>query len=103
MGGADEEGRDGSDDESVNGDAKSASKKKKGQRFFCTDFPPCHLSFTRSEHLARHIRYAAILTVLSQHANVVTVSTRVNDRSNAIARDASPDSTTSDSTHRRFT
>lgn len=32
-------------------------KKKKGQRFFCTDFPPCNLSFTRSEHLARHIRY----------------------------------------------
>ena len=32
------------------------SKKKKGQRFFCTDFPPCNLSFTRSEHLARHIR-----------------------------------------------
>ncbi|KAI5302133.1 hypothetical protein KEM56_001002 [Ascosphaera pollenicola] len=31
-------------------------KKKKGQRFFCTDFPPCNLSFTRSEHLARHIR-----------------------------------------------
>ncbi|KAJ6115672.1 hypothetical protein N7523_006089 [Penicillium sp. IBT 18751x] len=32
------------------------TKKKKGQRFFCTDFPPCNLSFTRSEHLARHIR-----------------------------------------------
>ena len=32
------------------------SKKKKGQRFYCTDFPPCNLSFTRSEHLARHIR-----------------------------------------------
>lgn len=32
------------------------SKKKKGQRFFCTNFPPCNLSFTRSEHLARHIR-----------------------------------------------
>ncbi|KAF1967497.1 hypothetical protein BU23DRAFT_288987 [Bimuria novae-zelandiae CBS 107.79] len=56
MGGAEEDGKEGSDDESVNGDSKSASKKKKGQRFFCTDFPPCHLSFTRSEHLARHIR-----------------------------------------------
>ncbi|KAF1963274.1 hypothetical protein CC80DRAFT_1177 [Byssothecium circinans] len=55
MGGGDEEGV-GSDDESVNGDSKQTSKKKKGQRFFCTDFPPCHLSFTRSEHLARHIR-----------------------------------------------
>ncbi|KAM5498565.1 Up in starvation [Microsporum canis] len=32
------------------------SKKKKGQRFYCTDFPPCNLNFTRSEHLARHIR-----------------------------------------------
>ena len=31
-------------------------KKKKSQRFFCTDYPPCNLSFTRSEHLARHIR-----------------------------------------------
>lgn len=40
------------------GDQENAppSKKKKGQRFFCTDFPPCNLSFTRSEHLARHIR-----------------------------------------------
>lgn len=37
------------------------SKKKKGQRFFCTDFPPCTLSFTRSEHLARHIRYVLLL------------------------------------------
>lgn len=55
--GGDEEGHDVSDDESVNSEAKQASKKKKGQRFFCTDFPPCHLSFTRSEHLARHIRY----------------------------------------------
>ncbi|OIW26247.1 hypothetical protein CONLIGDRAFT_581423 [Coniochaeta ligniaria NRRL 30616] len=32
------------------------NKKKKTQRFFCTEFPPCKLSFTRSEHLARHIR-----------------------------------------------
>ncbi|KAF2857961.1 hypothetical protein K470DRAFT_260316 [Piedraia hortae CBS 480.64] len=41
-------------------DAESDShrplKKKKGQRFSCTEFPPCQLSFTRSEHLARHIR-----------------------------------------------
>lgn len=47
---------DGSDNESVTSDSQRPSKKKKGQRFFCTDFPPCHLSFTRSEHLARHIR-----------------------------------------------
>lgn len=26
-------------------------------RFYCTDYPPCNLSFIRSEHLARHIRY----------------------------------------------
>ena len=48
---------DGSDDESVTSDSQRPSKKKKGQRFFCTNFPPCQLSFTRSEHLARHIRY----------------------------------------------
>ena len=42
------------DGEATEGDA--ASRKKKGQRFFCTGYPPCNLSFTRSEHLARHIR-----------------------------------------------
>ncbi|KYK62054.1 hypothetical protein DCS_03199 [Drechmeria coniospora] len=47
---------DGSDDESVNADGSKSSKKKKSQRFYCTDYPPCNLSFTRSEHLARHIR-----------------------------------------------
>jgi len=46
-----------SDNESVTSDSQRPSKKKKGQRFFCTEFPPCQLSFTRSEHLARHIRY----------------------------------------------
>ncbi|KAI1432974.1 hypothetical protein GGR50DRAFT_547078 [Xylaria sp. CBS 124048] len=45
-----------SDDESINGDGSKSHKKKKSQRFYCTDFPPCSLSFTRSEHLARHIR-----------------------------------------------
>ncbi|KAF2805255.1 uncharacterized protein BDZ99DRAFT_574850 [Mytilinidion resinicola] len=29
---------------------------KGNPRFYCTDFPPCNLSFTRSEHLARHIQ-----------------------------------------------
>jgi hypothetical protein len=53
----DDDGQDGSDNESVTSDGTRPSKKKKGQRFFCKDFPPCHLSFTRSEHLARHIRY----------------------------------------------
>ncbi len=46
----------GSDEESVNADG-TKSKKKKSQRFYCTEYPPCNLSFTRSEHLARHIRY----------------------------------------------
>lgn len=44
-------------DAGADGDERP-SKKKKGQRFYCTEFPPCTLSFTRSEHLARHIRYA---------------------------------------------
>jgi C2H2 transcription facotor len=48
--------QDGSDNDTENGEPGRSSKKKKGQRFFCTDFPPCNLSFTRSEHLARHIR-----------------------------------------------
>jgi C2H2 transcription facotor len=46
----------GSDDESVSADGTKSGKKKKSQRFYCTDYPPCNLSFTRSEHLARHIR-----------------------------------------------
>ncbi|KAL8702750.1 MAG: hypothetical protein Q9201_004072 [Fulgogasparrea decipioides] len=45
----------GSDDESVDAETGRPTKKKKGQKFYCTDFPPCNLSFTRSEHLARHI------------------------------------------------
>ncbi|KAL8897842.1 MAG: hypothetical protein Q9207_006996 [Kuettlingeria erythrocarpa] len=44
------------DDESIDAETGRPSKKKKGQKFYCTDFPPCNLSFTRSEHLARHIR-----------------------------------------------
>ncbi|KAM3448242.1 hypothetical protein MY3296_007981 [Beauveria thailandica] len=59
----------GSDGESANGDG-TKSKKKKSQRFYCTDFPPCNLSFTRSEHLARHIR----LDNLRQHAQTVHVN-----------------------------
>lgn len=49
---------DHSDENNEDGDENGPpSKKKKGQRFFCTEFPPCNLSFTRSEHLARHIRF----------------------------------------------
>lgn len=46
----------GSAGDSGSGNEASANKKKKTQRFYCTDYPPCNLSFTRSEHLARHIR-----------------------------------------------
>lgn len=54
---------DASDNESMNSDSQRPSKKKKGQRFFCTDFPPCTLSFTRSEHLARHIRSVLSMSI----------------------------------------
>ena len=50
------EEQDDSDNDSVTSDSQRPKKKKKGLRFFCNDFPPCNLSFTRSEHLARHIR-----------------------------------------------
>ncbi|KAI9890121.1 MAG: hypothetical protein M1814_004520 [Vezdaea aestivalis] len=52
----DSDGDDVSDGESLGGEGSKSSKKKKGQRFYCTDYHPCNLSFTRSEHLARHIR-----------------------------------------------
>ena len=56
-----EDGEEASDTESVDDESgRPSKKKKKGQRFFCTDYPPCKLSFTRSEHLARHIRSVAI-------------------------------------------
>ncbi|KAI9798151.1 MAG: hypothetical protein M1825_005412 [Sarcosagium campestre] len=52
MGDSDEE-LDCSDSESAGGDNGRHSKKKKGQRFFCTDYPPCTLSFTRKNILAK--------------------------------------------------
>ena len=54
--GDDNDEEEDSDNESTTSDTQRPRKKKKGQRFYCTDFPPCGLSFTRSEHLARHIR-----------------------------------------------
>ncbi|KAF2148083.1 WD40 repeat-like protein [Myriangium duriaei CBS 260.36] len=42
--------------ESASTDPQELKEEQKGQRFFCTDYPPCNLSFARSEHLARHIR-----------------------------------------------
>lgn len=89
MGGGDDEGI-ASDDDSVNGDAKQSSKKKKGQRFFCTEFPPCHLSFTRSEHLARHIRSVPTSSVFScfvLYADTRAVNIPVNGLSSATATD----------------
>ncbi|ESZ97844.1 hypothetical protein SBOR_1720 [Sclerotinia borealis F-4128] len=54
--GANDVDMDGSGDGSDNDDGSRPNKKKKVPKFFCVDFPPCNLSFTRSEHLARHIR-----------------------------------------------
>lgn len=53
---SEEEDQDASDVDEEQGEDGAAARKKKGQRFFCTGYPPCNLSFTRSEHLARHIR-----------------------------------------------
>lgn len=44
-------------DDDPNDDSPGKRKKKKGQKFFCKGYGDCNLSFTRSEHLARHIRY----------------------------------------------
>lgn len=52
-----EDGGESDGEGSLNADGTRSSRKKKGnQRFFCKGYPPCKLSFTRSEHLARHIR-----------------------------------------------
>ena len=56
---------DGSDEDSVAADGSRSTKKKKSQRFFCTDYAPCNLSFTRSEHLARHIRFVKLFSILA--------------------------------------
>ncbi|KAL8636172.1 MAG: hypothetical protein Q9228_006405 [Teloschistes exilis] len=71
-----DEGEVVSDDESVDAETGRPSKKKKGQKFYCTDFPPCNLSFTRSEHLARHIRFSR-LDNLRQHAQTVHVNEEI--------------------------
>lgn len=47
------------DDGEPSDDSPGKRKKKKGQKFFCTGYGECNLSFTRSEHLARHIRYGS--------------------------------------------
>lgn len=55
-----EDDDDGSGEEIINPDGTRSKKKGKSQRFYCTEYPPCQLSFTRSEHLARHIRCVAV-------------------------------------------
>jgi hypothetical protein len=40
----------------ASGKGSGRVKKKKGTKFHCTGFGNCTLAFTRSEHLARHIR-----------------------------------------------
>lgn len=44
------------DNSSPYNDEFGKPKKSKGRVFQCTGFPGCTMSFTRSEHLARHIR-----------------------------------------------
>lgn len=65
----------------------SKGKKKKGLRFYCSDYPPCNLSFTRSEHLARHIRLVNGVIVTNQSAHAPLASTLANGRSNATVTD----------------
>ena len=96
------EGRDGSDNESVQSDTRP-SKKKKGQRFFCTDFPPCQLSFTRSEHLARHIRLGNLALSISIPPLTNTGNIPVNVLSNVIAPGDSHALTTFGNMRRRCT
>jgi len=92
--GDDDDGEeDGSDNESITSDSQRPSKKKTGQRFFCTDFPPCQLSFTRSEHLARHIRYVLAHARDNVGIDNRTGSIQASGHSNAIARDDSLDLT----------
>lgn len=54
--------KDVSDAESIGDPQTDRPKKKtKGQRFYCIGYPPCSLTFTRSEHLARHVRYVCVI------------------------------------------
>lgn len=99
-----------SDDESVNGDGTKSNKKKKSQRFYCTDYPPCNLSFTRSEHLARHIRYCSAplfsfwnFFIPKYHTNNSIGNTPESDHSNVIVRGDFHVWITCDSMRRRYT
>ena len=97
----DEVEQEDSDNDSVTSDSQRPTKKKKGQRFFCTDFSPCNLSFTRSEHLARHIRSAhSLFCQYLALTDMSTENTPASDHSSVIVAEDSPDSTISDSTPR---
>lgn len=74
----------GSDDESIGADGPRSSKKKKSQRFYCTDFPPCNLSFTRSEHLARHIRYVGVCSCACAFVHDAYMSCLGNTQANGL-------------------
>ncbi|CZT49984.1 uncharacterized protein RSE6_10896 [Rhynchosporium secalis] len=54
-GDSDDSGDDKSEDE-ASGISGGKKKKKKDGGFVCYKYPPCKLAFTRSEHLARHVR-----------------------------------------------
>ena len=75
-----DEGEEGSDAESMDDETGRPLKKKKGQRFYCTDFPPCNLSFTRSEHLARHIRYVVVHILSSKICLIFPPSKHTGER-----------------------
>lgn len=53
--------RAGSDDSAVHSGDDTKKNKKQKTMFYCTGWPGCNLGFTRSEHLARHIRYLSFL------------------------------------------
>jgi uncharacterized Zn-finger protein len=50
-----EGGESGQSDDDATG-SSSKKKRKQPHRFYCQGYDGCTLSFTRSEHLARHIR-----------------------------------------------
>ena len=80
------------------GESSAQGRKKSSHKFYCVDYPPCNLNFTRSEHLARHIRYGILRNMITP----VTVADRLfaentleSDHSCVIATASSLGSTTS--------
>ncbi|KAF3931847.1 hypothetical protein ABW19_dt0204037 [Dactylella cylindrospora] len=56
---------------STSANSATKGKKKKQQKFFCEGFEGCNLSFTRSEHLLRHVRAFSRMDNLRQHSTTV--------------------------------